>query len=113
MQVKPVAYMLLINKQGKLLLLPNEMCNFDIIFPVSLTNPITNLLMLLAGLPEEGSRVIVYWPGAEGNKWHHGQVKDVDDHGRSTVAYDDADREVLHFALERFKLEQGASPPGM
>lgn len=28
-----------------------------------------------AGLPEEGSRVIVYWPGAEGSKWHHEQVK--------------------------------------
>ena len=70
-------------------------------------------LVLRAGLPEEGSRVIVYWPGAEGKKWHHGRVKDIDDNGRSTVAYDDGDREVLHFAVERFKLEEGTPPPGM
>lgn len=56
--------------------------------------------------------MIVYWPGAEGSKWHHGQVKDVDDNGRSTVAYDDGDREILYFAMERFKLEDSTPPPG-
>lgn len=56
--------------------------------------------------------MVVYWPGAKGKKWHHGQVKDIDECGRSTVAYDDDDREILYFAVERFKLEDGTPPPG-
>ena len=57
--------------------------------------------------------MIVYWPGADGSKWHHGQVKDIDDNGRSVVAYDDGDREMLYFAMERFKLEEATPPPGV
>ena len=46
-----------------------------------------------AGLPEEGSRVSVYWPADD--EWYHGEVKDVDDCGRSHVKYDDGQVEIL------------------
>ena len=55
-----------------------------------------------AGLPIEGSRVSVYWPGED--DWFDGTVKAVDKRGRSFVSYDDGQIEILHFALERFKL---------
>lgn len=67
---------------------------------------------LPAGLPVRGSRVIVYWPGAATIKWHHGEVRDIDEQGRSLLAYDDGDRELLHFAMERFKFEKRTSSPG-
>lgn len=57
--------------------------------------------------------MVVYWPGAKGEKWHRGQVKDIDECGRSTVAYDDGDREILYFAVERFKLGEGTPSPGV
>ena len=56
--------------------------------------------------------MIVFWPGAAKNKWHHGEVKDINDQGRSLVAYDDGDRELLYFVMERFKYEKGTPPPG-
>lgn len=44
----------------------------------------------------------MYWPGE--NDWFSGTVKVVDRHGRSFVSYDDGQVEILHFAMERFKL---------
>ncbi|KAL0038116.1 hypothetical protein WJX79_003443 [Trebouxia sp. C0005] len=57
-----------------------------------------------AGLPEESSRVSVYWPADD--EWYHGEVKDVDDCGRSHVKYDDGQVEILYFAVERYKLAE-------
>lgn len=57
-----------------------------------------------AGLPEESSRVGVYWPADD--EWYHGEVKDVDDCGRSHVKYDDGQVEILYFAVERYKLAE-------
>ena len=54
-------------------------------------------------MPEEGWRVSVYWPADKA--WYAGDVKHVDEYGRSLVAYDDGQVEVLHFAVERFKVE--------
>lgn len=53
-----------------------------------------------------------YWPRAKGEKWRHGRVKDIDEHGHSTVAYDDEEREVLYLAEECFKLEEVTPSPG-
>ncbi len=66
--------------------------------------------MYHAGLPDEGSRVSVYWPGDR--NWYHGEVKVVDNHGRSYVMYDDGQVETLHFAVERFKLADTSPSPG-
>ncbi|DBA66393.1 TPA: hypothetical protein ACH3X2_002375 [Trebouxia sp. C0005] len=60
--------------------------------------------LLSAGLPEESSRVSVYWPADD--EWYHGEVKDVDDCGRSHVKYDDGQVEILYFAVERYKLAE-------
>ncbi|DBA92749.1 TPA: DNA mismatch repair protein msh6 [Trebouxia sp. C0004] len=57
-----------------------------------------------ADLPEESSRVSVYWPADD--EWYHGEVKDVDDFGRSHVKYDDGQVEILNFAVERYKLAE-------
>ena len=57
-----------------------------------------------AGLPEESSSVSVYWPADD--EWYHGEVKDVDDCGRSHVKYDDGQVEILYFAVERYKLAE-------
>ncbi len=57
-----------------------------------------------AGLPEESSRVSVYWPADD--EWYQGEVKDVDDCRRSHVKYDDGQVEILYFAVERYKLAE-------
>ncbi len=44
----------------------------------------------------------MYWPADD--EWYHGEVKDVDDCGRSHVKYDDGQVEILYFAVERYKL---------
>ena len=66
--------------------------------------------LLSAGLPEESSRVSVYWPADD--EWYHGEVKDVDDCGRSHVKYDDGQVEILYFAVERYKLAEPTCNPG-
>ena len=55
--------------------------------------------------------MVVYWPGTA--EWYHGTVKDTDGKGRSWVEYDDGDRELIHFAMERFQFEEGTPPPGV
>lgn len=53
----------------------------------------------------------MYWPGED--DWFNGTVKVVDGQGRSCVNYDDGQVEMLHFAMERFKLLNNAPASGI